>query len=32
VEGEGMMHCWPIVSFMPEGQRAVKQMNEWLER
>ncbi|KAL6872837.1 alpha/beta-hydrolase [Trichoderma novae-zelandiae] len=31
VEGEGMMHVWPLVQFLPEARQAVDKLVRWLE-
>ncbi|KAH6608429.1 alpha beta hydrolase fold-3 domain-containing [Trichoderma cornu-damae] len=31
VEGEGMMHVWPLMHFMPEAEEAVGRLVRWLE-
>ncbi|KAL6904086.1 Alpha/Beta hydrolase protein [Trichoderma evansii] len=31
VEGEGMMHVWPLVQFIPEAREAVDKLVRWLE-
>ncbi|PTB66773.1 alpha/beta-hydrolase [Trichoderma citrinoviride] len=31
VEGEGLMHVWPLVQFLPEAREAVDKLLRWLE-
>ncbi|TFB00473.1 Esterase [Trichoderma ghanense] len=31
VEGEGLMHVWPLVQFLPEAREAVDKLVRWLE-
>lgn len=31
VEGEGLMHVWPLIQFIPEAREAVDKMVRWLE-